>query len=57
MNAVDCYNLDLAGLTEIANRVGPTPEQLNQNPDLRTPDNAQRTARWWIDEYGCELQY
>ncbi|MCY4423651.1 MAG: hypothetical protein OXC06_11335, partial [Acidimicrobiaceae bacterium] len=57
LNAVECYNLDLPSLTEIAARVGPTPEQLHQDPGLRTPPDAKRTARWWIDEYGCQLQY
>ena len=54
LNAVECYDLDMAGLSEIADRIGPTPEQLNQNPDLRTPPNAVREARWWLDEYGIE---
>ena len=57
LNAVDCYNLDLDSLTEIAERIAPTPEQFHQDPALRTPTDAKRTARWWIDEYGCELQY
>ena len=54
---MDCYNLDLDSLTEIAERIAPTPEQFHQDPALRTPTDAKRTARWWIDEYGCELQY
>ena len=54
LNAVDCYGLDLDSLTEIADRVGPTPSQLNQDPDLRTPADAIRTARWWFDDYGIE---
>ena len=57
LNAVDCYGLDLAGLTKVAERVGPTPEGLNQDPDLRTPHDATRVARWWLDEYGCEMRY
>jgi hypothetical protein len=54
LNAIECYDLDEAGLTEIAGRIGPTPEQLNQNPALRTPPDAIRTARWWFDEYGID---
>lgn len=54
LNAVKCYDLDLEGLTEIAARIGPTPEKLNQDLDLRTPDNAIREARWWFDDYGME---
>ena len=54
LNAVKCYDLDLAGLQDIAAKVGPTPEKLNQDPSLRTPDNAIREARWWFDDYGME---
>ena len=57
MNAVECYGLDFEGLNAVANRVGPTPAKLNQDPELRTSENALREARWWLDEYGCELQY
>ncbi len=57
LNAVECYDLDLAGLTEIAAKIGPTPESLHQDPNLRTEPEAQRKARWWLDEYGCEMQY
>ena len=57
INAVECYGLDFEGLNDVANRVGPTPEELNQDPKLRTSENALREARWWLDEYGCELQY
>jgi predicted TIM-barrel fold metal-dependent hydrolase len=54
LNAVRCYDLDLDGLTEIAGRVGPTPQQLHQDPSLRTAPDAIRTARWWFDDYGME---
>ena len=54
LNAIECYDLDVEGLTEIASRIGPTPEQLNQDPNLRTPDDAIRKARWWFDDYGME---
>ena len=57
INAVECYGLDFEGLNAVASRVGPTPKQLNQDLDLRTSENALREARWWLDEYGCELQY
>ena len=33
---------------------GPTPEQLNQDLDLRTPPDAIREARFWFDDYGIE---
>jgi predicted TIM-barrel fold metal-dependent hydrolase len=54
LNAVECYDLDLPALTEIAERVGPTPEKLNQDLNLRTPENAIREAQWWFDDYGME---
>jgi len=54
LNAVRCYDLDLDGLTAIAADIGPTPEQLNQDLDLRTPPNAIREARFWFDDYGIE---
>ncbi len=57
INAVECYGLDLDALTDIAARIGPTPAQLHQDPELRTPPDAARTARWWMDEYNCELRY
>ena len=52
LNAVKCYDLDEAALREIADEVGPTPEQLNQDPALRTDPNAIREARWWFEDYG-----
>ena len=52
LNAVKCYDLDEASLREVADEVGPTPEQLNQDPNLRTEPNAIREARWWFDDYG-----
>ena len=54
---MDCYDLDEAGLQAVADRIGPTPEDLGQSLDARTPPDAMRTARWWLDEYGCEMQY
>ena len=54
LNAIECYDLDVEGLTTVANRVGPTPEKLNQDPSLRTGPTAKRDARWWFDEYGIE---
>ena len=54
LNAIECYDLDVAALSEIATRVGPTPDQLHQDHDLRTPPDAIRRARWWFDDYGME---
>ena len=57
LNAADCYGLDEAGLQAVADQIGPTPEDLGQSLDARTPPDAMRTARWWLDEYGCKMQY
>jgi len=54
-NAIKCYGLDVAGLGEIAARIGPTPTDLNQDPTLRTSVTAVKDAQWWIDEYNCEF--
>jgi predicted TIM-barrel fold metal-dependent hydrolase len=54
LNAVRCYDLDLAALSAIAAEIGPTPTQLNQDLDRRTPANAVREARFWFDDYGIE---
>jgi len=51
LNAVACYDLDLPALSEVASRIGPTPAQLHQDPDLRTSPTAIRQARWWFDDY------
>jgi len=52
LNAVRCYDLDLPALQAVAAEVGPTPEQLHQDPALRTAPDAIREARWWFDDYG-----
>lgn len=52
LNAVECYDLDLPALEEIAAGIGPTPEQLHQDASLRTAADAIREARWWFDDYG-----
>ena len=57
LNAIDCYGLDFDGLTAIAADIGPTPESFGQDPDLRTPVGATRSARWWLDEYNCSMQF
>ena len=42
----------MAELAPIASRIGPTPEDLGQDPTLRTDPNEVATARWWKAEYG-----
>jgi Amidohydrolase len=49
--AARCYDFDLDALRPTADRIGPTPEDLGQDPGLRTDPEEVRTARWWKDEY------
>ena len=49
--AARCYDFDLDALRPTADRIGPTPEDLGQDPALRTDPEEVRTARWWKDEY------
>ena len=39
----------------IADHIGPTPEDLGQDPTLRTDPDEVRTARWWKEEYGVKV--
>jgi predicted TIM-barrel fold metal-dependent hydrolase len=49
--AARCYGFDLDALRPVAEKIGPTPEDLGQDPSLRTDPEDVRTARWWKDEY------
>ena len=49
--AARCYGFDLEALRPIAERIGPTPAELGQDPSLRTDPAEVRAARWWKDEY------
>ena len=42
---------DLDALAPVAERVGPTPALLGQDPSRRTDPAAVAGARWWKDEY------
>jgi predicted TIM-barrel fold metal-dependent hydrolase len=50
--AAHCYGFDVEALRPIAERIGPTPEDLGQDPTLRADPEAIRSARWWKAEYG-----
>ena len=50
--AARVYNFDLDELRPIADRVGPTPEDLGQDRSLRTDPAEVAGARWWKQEYG-----
>jgi predicted TIM-barrel fold metal-dependent hydrolase len=50
--AIRVYGFDPAALRPVADRIGPTPADLGQDPSARTdPDDVGR-ARWWKEEYG-----
>ena len=49
--AAQVYGLDTQALRKVADRVGPTPEDLGQDRHLRTDPAAVAKARWWKDEY------
>jgi hypothetical protein len=50
--AARVYGFDTVALREVADRIGPTPEDLGQDRSLTSPPNARRAAEWWRDEYG-----
>ncbi len=50
--AARCYGFDLDLLRPIADRIGPTVDDLGQDPSrVATPEELAR-AEWWKDEYG-----
>jgi predicted TIM-barrel fold metal-dependent hydrolase len=49
--AARCYGFDLDALAPIADRIGPTPQDLGQDPSLRTDPAEVEAARWWKAEY------
>ncbi len=51
LTAASVYGFDLDELAPIAARIGPTPEQLGQDPTLRSDPAARQAARWWKAEY------
>jgi predicted TIM-barrel fold metal-dependent hydrolase len=52
LTAAEVYGFDLDALRPVAERVGPTPEDLGQDPSLRTDPEEVARARWWKAEYG-----
>ena len=55
LNAARCYGMDLDALGEIAARIGPSPDDLGQDPNLLSDPDEVRRGRWWIEEYGCSM--
>jgi predicted TIM-barrel fold metal-dependent hydrolase len=50
--AARVYGFDVQALRPIADRIGPTPEDLGQDPTLMSDPDDVRNARWWKAEYG-----
>jgi hypothetical protein len=49
--AARCYGFDLDALRPIADKIGPTPADLGQDPSRVTTAEERRRAEWWKDEY------
>jgi predicted TIM-barrel fold metal-dependent hydrolase len=49
--AARCYGFDVEALRPIAEKIGPTPEDLGQDPSLVTTADDIRRGEWWKDEY------
>ena len=52
--AAALYGMDVPALRAIADKIGPTPQDLGQDVTLRTNPDDVANARWWIKEYGCK---
>jgi predicted TIM-barrel fold metal-dependent hydrolase len=52
--AAHCYGFDADALRPVADRIGPTPEDLGQDPASRSDPEEIRRARWWKAEYGLD---
>jgi predicted TIM-barrel fold metal-dependent hydrolase len=52
--AATCYGFDVDALRPIAERIGPTPEDLGQDASLRRDPTEAGNARWWKAEYGVD---
>jgi predicted TIM-barrel fold metal-dependent hydrolase len=52
--AAHCYGFDTDALRPIADRIGPTPEDLGQDPASRSDPEEVGRARWWKSEYDLD---
>jgi len=52
--AAGVYGFDLDELAPVAERVGPTPHDLGQDPNLPADPDAPAAAKWWLAQYGIE---
>ena len=49
--AAKVYGFDLDALRPVADRIGPTPQDLGQDPTQRADPGAPASAKWWLTEY------
>ena len=49
--AARVYGFDLDALRPVADRIGPTPQDLGQDPTQRADPGAPASAKWWLTEY------
>jgi hypothetical protein len=49
--AAKVYGFDLDALRPVADRIGPTPQDLGQDPAQRADPGAPASAKWWLTEY------
>ena len=54
LTAARVYGFDLDALAPVAERVGPSPQSLGQDPAVRSDPAVKGGARWWKKEYGLE---
>jgi predicted TIM-barrel fold metal-dependent hydrolase len=55
LTAAAVYGMDVPALRAIADHIGPTPEDLGQDPSLRANPDDVANARWWKAEYGLSV--
>jgi hypothetical protein len=48
--AARVYGFDVAALREIADRIGPSPSDLGQDPNRRSDPAEVAAAQWWKSE-------
>ena len=54
LTAARVYGFDLEALATRAQRIGPSPDSLGQDPARRSDPEAKASARWWKAEYGLQ---
>ena len=50
--AANVYGFDLKALQPIADRIGYSPADLGQDPNLIADPMADAKAKWWLEDYG-----